>query len=85
MPDAPDPLLLGKSAKFMTLKICVAQLNFVVGDLTGNAQRIVVAAQEAHLRARHADLKLLDLSDIEEITLLDGHAIHATAEQRQGE
>jgi NAD+ synthase (glutamine-hydrolysing) len=32
----------------MTLKICVAQLNFVVGDLTGNAQKIVDAARKAH-------------------------------------
>jgi NAD+ synthase (glutamine-hydrolysing) len=34
----------------MTLKICVAQLNFVVGDMAGNARRIVDAAQEAHRR-----------------------------------
>jgi NAD+ synthase (glutamine-hydrolysing) len=32
----------------MTLKICVAQLNFVVGDLAGNAQRIIDAARSAH-------------------------------------
>ena len=32
----------------MTLKICVAQLNFVVGDMAGNARRIVDAAREAH-------------------------------------
>jgi NAD+ synthase (glutamine-hydrolysing) len=32
----------------MTLKICVAQLNFVVGDMTGNARRIVEAARSAH-------------------------------------
>ncbi|GAA6140930.1 NAD+ synthase [Hydrogenophaga sp. 5NK40-0174] len=32
----------------MTLKISVAQLNFVVGDMKGNAQRIVTAAREAH-------------------------------------
>ena len=32
----------------MTLKICVAQLNFVVGDLAGNAQKIVAAAREAY-------------------------------------
>jgi NAD+ synthase (glutamine-hydrolysing) len=32
----------------MTLKICVAQLNFVVGDLTGNAQKIVAAARDAY-------------------------------------
>jgi NAD+ synthase (glutamine-hydrolysing) len=32
----------------MTLKICVAQLNFVVGDLTGNAQRIIEAARSAY-------------------------------------
>jgi NAD+ synthase (glutamine-hydrolysing) len=32
----------------MTLKICVAQLNLVVGDLQGNAQKIIVAANEAY-------------------------------------
>lgn len=32
----------------MTLKICVAQLNFTVGDFAGNVQKIVVAAQQAH-------------------------------------
>jgi NAD+ synthase (glutamine-hydrolysing) len=32
----------------MTLTICVAQLNFVVGDLAGNAKKILHAAQQAH-------------------------------------
>jgi len=32
----------------MTLTICVAQLNFVVGDLTGNAQKIIDAARTAY-------------------------------------
>ena len=32
----------------MTLRICVAQLNFVVGDLAGNAQKIIAAARRAH-------------------------------------
>lgn len=32
----------------MTLRICLAQLNFVVGDLTGNAQKIIAAAHQAH-------------------------------------
>ncbi len=32
----------------MNLKICVAQLNFVVGDLGGNAQRIIAAARTAY-------------------------------------
>ncbi len=32
----------------MTLKIAIAQLNFVVGDLAGNAQKIVEAARRAH-------------------------------------
>ena len=32
----------------MTLKICVAQLNFVVGDMAGNARRIIDAAHQAH-------------------------------------
>ena len=34
----------------MTLSICVAQLNFVVGDMAGNARKIVDAAIEAHAR-----------------------------------
>jgi NAD+ synthase (glutamine-hydrolysing) len=33
----------------MTLKVCVTQLNFIVGDLQGNAQKIVAAAQEAYV------------------------------------
>ena len=32
----------------MSLKICVAQLNFVVGDLGGNAQKIIDAAHTAY-------------------------------------
>jgi NAD+ synthase (glutamine-hydrolysing) len=32
----------------MTLRICVAQLDFVVGDLAGNAQKIIDAAHTAH-------------------------------------
>ncbi len=32
----------------MTLKICVAQLNFTVGDFAGNVQKIVAAAQQAY-------------------------------------
>ncbi|MEO6974189.1 MAG: NAD+ synthase [Rhodoferax sp.] len=32
----------------MTLKICVAQLNFVVGDLAGNAKKIIDAARSAY-------------------------------------
>jgi NAD+ synthase (glutamine-hydrolysing) len=32
----------------MTLKICIAQLNFIVGDTVGNAQRIIDAARIAH-------------------------------------
>ena len=32
----------------MTLSICTAQLNFVVGDLPGNAQKIIAAAHEAY-------------------------------------
>jgi NAD+ synthase (glutamine-hydrolysing) len=32
----------------MRLKICVAQLNFVVGDMAGNARRIIEAAHAAH-------------------------------------
>jgi NAD+ synthase (glutamine-hydrolysing) len=32
----------------MTFKIAVAQLNFTVGDMTGNARRIIEAARAAH-------------------------------------
>jgi NAD+ synthase (glutamine-hydrolysing) len=32
----------------MTLKICVAQLNLIVGDLNGNAQKMISAAHEAY-------------------------------------
>ncbi len=32
----------------MTLKLCVAQLNFIVGDLEGNAQKIINAARDAY-------------------------------------
>ena len=32
----------------MTLKICVAQLNFVVGDMAGNAQQIIDCATAAY-------------------------------------
>jgi NAD+ synthase (glutamine-hydrolysing) len=32
----------------MTLKICVAQLNFVVGDMAGNAQKIIDCATAAY-------------------------------------
>jgi NAD+ synthase (glutamine-hydrolysing) len=32
----------------MTLKICVAQLNLIVGDLHGNAQKMIAAAHEAY-------------------------------------
>jgi len=32
----------------MALKLCVAQLNFVVGDMAGNAQKIIAAARAAY-------------------------------------
>ena len=34
----------------MTLQLCVAQLDFVVGDMAGNAQRIIDAARAAYAR-----------------------------------
>ncbi len=34
----------------MTISVSVAQLNFVVGDMAGNAQRIIDAAVQAHAR-----------------------------------
>ena len=32
----------------MSLKIAVAQLNFIVGDMPGNAQKIIEAAKAAY-------------------------------------
>jgi NAD+ synthase (glutamine-hydrolysing) len=32
----------------MSLKICVAQLNFIVGDMSGNARKIIQACQQAY-------------------------------------
>ena len=32
----------------MTTSICIAQLNFIAGDLSGNAQKIIEAAKQAH-------------------------------------
>ncbi len=32
----------------MALKLCIAQLNFVVGDTAGNAQRVIAAARTAY-------------------------------------
>ena len=37
----------------MSFQICVAQSNFTVGDLSGNAQRIIDAAQRAHAQGAH--------------------------------
>ena len=34
----------------MTLQCCVAQLNYVVGDMDGNAQKIIDLARQAHER-----------------------------------
>ena len=34
----------------MALKLCIAQLNFVVGDMLGNAQKIVAAARSAFVQ-----------------------------------
>ena len=34
----------------MALTFAVAQLNFVVGDLMGNAQKIMAAARDAHAK-----------------------------------
>lgn len=34
----------------MTIPICIAQLNFVVGDMAGNARKIIDAARTAHAR-----------------------------------
>ena len=37
----------------MTLNICVAQLNLVVGDTAGNARQIIDAAHTAHAQGAH--------------------------------
>ena len=37
----------------MSLRIRVAQLNFIVGDMAGNARKIIEAAQEAHRQGVH--------------------------------
>src|SRR5450830_1134298 len=47
------PVWLSRSAitatfVLMTLQICVVQLNFVVGDMPGNARKIIDAAQQAY-------------------------------------
>ena len=34
----------------MTLQLCIAQLNFVVGDMAGNARKIIDAAQQAYAK-----------------------------------
>ena len=39
---------IAKGASGMTLKICVAQLNLVVGDMAGNARKIIKSAQAAY-------------------------------------
>ena len=39
----------------MSLKIAVAQLNFVVGDMPGNAQRIIDAARTAYAEGFDSD------------------------------
>ena len=41
-------LATGADSSFMTLSICTAQLNFVVGDMPANAQKIITAAHEAY-------------------------------------
>ena len=38
----------------MTLKLCVAQLNFIVGDLEGNVKKIVDAATHAYAEGARA-------------------------------
>ena len=45
---AVSNLAAGADPSSMTLSICTAQLNFVVGDMPGNAQKIIAAAREAH-------------------------------------
>jgi NAD+ synthase (glutamine-hydrolysing) len=32
----------------MTLQLCIAQLNFVVGDMPGNARKMIEAARTAY-------------------------------------
>ena len=37
----------------MSLRLAIAQYNFVVGDLAGNAQKIIAAARQAHADGAH--------------------------------
>ena len=41
-------MFAGSISSFMSLKICVAQLNYCVGDMPGNAQKIIEAARTAY-------------------------------------
>ncbi len=41
-------LAAGAESSSMTLSICTAQLNFVVGDMPKNAQKIIAAARDAY-------------------------------------
>jgi len=50
---AVSNLAAGADPSSMTLSICTAQLNFVVGDMPGNAQKIIAAAREAHAQGAH--------------------------------
>ena len=50
---AVSNLAAGADPSSMTLSICTAQLNFVVGDMPGNAQKIITAAREAHAQGAH--------------------------------
>ena len=45
---APTALPRTTIGWFMTLSLCVAQLNFIVGDLDGNVKKIVDAANTAY-------------------------------------
>src|SRR5437868_15548551 len=37
----------------MSLKLCIAQLNFLVGDTAGNAQKIIAASRAAYAQGAH--------------------------------
>src|SRR5947209_3751400 len=45
---AGDIIDFARPLAHMTLKLCIAQLNFLVGDTAGNAQKIIAASKTAY-------------------------------------
>ena len=61
----------------MTLKLCVAQLNFIVGDLEGNAQKIITAAKDAYANPASYGFvnNTVPICDADKIKLITGGAV----------